>query len=199
MSATPTDRPLRADARRNREKVVEAAREAFAEGGLDAQIDDIARRAGVGVGTVYRHFPTKEALLHAVVAWKFAVLAAEARRVLDADGDPWAGLRHVLFHGGETHAADRALSQVWTALPNAVFEEAARETGLRPSIAELLARAQADGSVRADVRVDDVPMVMCAMSNVITAHEHGMAGTWRRFLALVLDGMRARDAAPLPD
>ncbi len=199
MSATPTDRPLRADARRNRAKVVAAAREAFAEGGLDAQMDDIARRAGVGVGTVYRHFPTKEALVHAMVAEKFAVLAEEARRVLAAGGDAWQGLRHVLFYGGETHAADRALAQVYSAMPSAWFEQAANDTGLRATMEELLARAQAARDVRADVTVDDVPMVMCALSNVVTAQEQGMPGSWQRFLTLVLDGMQACGASPLPD
>ena len=82
------DRPLRADARRNRERVIAAARAVFAEHGRDAQMDDVARRAGVGVGTVYRHFPTKEALLVALALDAFERVVAEARRALE-NPDPW--------------------------------------------------------------------------------------------------------------
>ncbi len=203
MSATPApapaERPQRADARRNRDKVVAAARDAFAEDGLDAQMDAIARRAGVGVGTVYRHFPTKDALVEAMVVLKFETLAVEARRVLaEEDGDPWEALRDLLFFGGETHAADRGLSQVRATLPNHRFEAAARETGLQEAMAELIARAKAAGVVRPDVTVHDIPMVMCAVGAVVEAHEQGMPGSWRRILTLVLDGMRVSTAPPLP-
>src|SRR3712207_5690378 len=104
MSAdTPTsspgtdERPLRADARRNREKIVEATRAAFASGGLETQMDDVAARAGVGVGTVYRHFPTKDALVRAVIVHRMTQLAALGRARLDAGGDPWEALRAWLW------------------------------------------------------------------------------------------------------
>jgi len=199
MCATPATRPLRADARRNREKIVVAAGDTFAEEGLDAQMEAIARRAGVGVGTLYRHFPTKDALVCALVEAKFAVLAEEARRILAAGGDPWLGLRHLLFHGGATHAADRSMAQVWAALPNRLFDDAARDSGLQAATATLLERAQAAGAVRPDATIEDIPMVMCALSGVVSAHEQGLPGSWRRFLALVLDGLQAVDAEPLPD
>ena len=82
-----TDRPLRADARRNHERILESARVVFAEAGPDAQIDDVARHAGVGVGTVYRHFPTKEALLAELVRQKFRLFADRAREALEHDGN----------------------------------------------------------------------------------------------------------------
>ena len=86
--AAPGERPLRADARRNREKVLTAARDVFSEHGRDAQMDDVARRAGVGVGTVYRHFPTKEALIEALMVAAFEAIAAQAEAALEIE-DPW--------------------------------------------------------------------------------------------------------------
>jgi AcrR family transcriptional regulator len=92
--ALPDDRPLRADARRNREKVLAAARAEFSEHGRDAQMDEVARRAGVGVGTVYRHFPTKEALIEALMVDSFQMIAAEARAALEIE-DPWEAFSKV--------------------------------------------------------------------------------------------------------
>src|SRR5690349_22608185 len=108
----PGDRPLRADARRNREKVLTAARKVFSEHGRDAQMDDVARRAGVGVGTVYRHFPTKEALIEALVVDSFQKIALRAEAALQAD-DAWDALASTLWAGAEILAADRALSEVF--------------------------------------------------------------------------------------
>src|SRR3954462_534801 len=90
------EKPLRADARRNREKVLAAARAVFADEGVDAQMDDVARRADVGVGTVYRHFPTKDALLHALSDELFDVIAAHTRTLLELD-DPWEAFQQTLW------------------------------------------------------------------------------------------------------
>src|SRR5919199_1126344 len=95
------ERPQRADARRNRERVVAAARAEFGERGRDAQMDDVARRAGVGVGTVYRHFPTKRALLEALMLAAFNSIAAEAERALKEIEDPWEAFATVVRHGAE--------------------------------------------------------------------------------------------------
>src|SRR5436190_23045316 len=103
-------RPLRADARRNRERVLTAAREVFAEQGRDAQMDDVARRAMVGVGTVYRHFPTKEALLEALAVDAFERIVVVAREILETIADPWEALTRTLWAGAEILAADRALA-----------------------------------------------------------------------------------------
>ena len=105
------DKPLRADARRNREKVLAAARAVFAEQGVDAQMDDVARRADVGVGTVYRHFPTKDALLNALTDELFDVIAAHAREMLELD-DPWEAFQRTMWFSGEKTAGDRAFAEI---------------------------------------------------------------------------------------
>src|SRR3954466_946340 len=102
-------RPLRADARRNRERVLCAARAVFAAQGHEAQMDDVARQAEVGVGTVYRHFPTKEALIEALALEAFGRVAAQAKAALELD-DPWEALTQTLWAGAEILAGDRALS-----------------------------------------------------------------------------------------
>src|SRR6185437_2303263 len=101
-----TDRPLRADARRNHERILESARIVFAQAGADAQIDDVARHAGVGVGTVYRHFPTKEALLAELVRQKFRLFADRARDALAADGEPFELIEALMRRNAETAASD---------------------------------------------------------------------------------------------
>ena len=190
MTATPVpERPLRADARRNRAKVIAAARDVFTETGLDAPMEEVARRAGVGVGTLYRHFPTKEALVLGTVQAKFERLAEDARRLLAEEPDPWQALRTLLLTGGERNVADRSMAQVWNALPPEVFTAAAVDSGLRTAAAELVARARTAGVVRADLTVEDIPLVMCGLAGICEA---GHGAGWRRYLELVLDGMRAR-------
>jgi len=193
----PGDRPLRADARRNREKVLAAARAVFAEHGRDAQMDDVARRAGVGVGTVYRHFPTKEALIEALMVAAFEAIAAEADAALEVE-DPWEAFSSVLWRGAEVMAGNRALSEVFASIPGAM--EAAMPTveGLTETMAKVIRRAQEAGTLRADVVVDDIPMVMCGIGSA-TKKEHRCEDAWRRHLAILLDGLRADSASgPLP-
>ena len=193
----PGDRPLRADARRNREKVLTAAREVFSEHGRDAQMDDVARRAGVGVGTVYRHFPTKEALIEALMVAAFEAIAEQAESALEVD-DPWEAFSSVLWRGAEIMAADRALSEVFASIPGAMESAMPTVEGLTDTVAKLIARAQAAGVLRADMIVDDVPMVMCGIGSA-TKKEHRCQGAWRRHLSIVLDGLRADSASgPLP-
>ena len=198
MNSTTTDKPLRADARRNRDKIVEAARAAFADRGLEAQMDDVAAQAGVGVGTVYRHFPTKDALVRAVIVHKMTGLAALGRRHLESDEEPWEAFRTWLWECGETHVNDRALSQVLSTQPSSAFRQAAsEETDLVEVSSEMIARAQAAGAVRPDARGDDVGLIMCGLAAVL---ESGWGDNgWRRYLSLVEQGLRAVDGEPLPD
>src|ERR671910_2175082 len=106
----PAAKPLRADARRNRERILKAARAVFGDHGIDAQIDDVAKRAKVGVGTVYRHFPTKEALLDALVRERFEEIAGYAREALERD-DAWDGFCELIWRAAERNAADLAFCE----------------------------------------------------------------------------------------
>jgi AcrR family transcriptional regulator len=193
----PGERPLRADARRNREKVLEAARAVFSEQGRDAQMDDVARAAGVGVGTVYRHFPTKEALIEALMVSAFEAIAEAAEAALEVE-DPWEAFTSVLWQGAETMAGDRALSEVFASIPGATEAVMPTVEGLTETMSELIRRAQAAGALREDLIVDDIPMVMCGIGSA-TKKEHRCADAWRRHLSIVLDGMRtASSSGPLP-
>ena len=185
---TPTaaERKLRSDARRNRERILEAARATFSAQGVDAQMDEIARRAGVGVGTVYRHFPTKEALLGELVAQKFRRFTDHARAALEAE-DPWEGFAGMLRANAELVARDAALQ-------NALMHTAAirRHAGeerrtLEDLVARIVQRAQEAGELRPDFTIDDIPMLMCGVSSTMGEHFD-----WRRHLELVLDGLRVR-------
>jgi AcrR family transcriptional regulator len=196
--ATASEMPLRADARRNREKVMAAARTAFAEHGSDAQMDDVARRAAVGVGTVYRHFPTKEALLEALAVDAFERIVAITRENLATVADPWEALTRTLWAGAEILAADRALSEVMSEIPGPVPIGLQTQRELNQSMTELLGRAQAAGALRPDVVLDDIPMLMCGIG-AATRKSHACSNSWRRHMALVIDGLRAASASgPLP-
>jgi AcrR family transcriptional regulator len=192
------DRPLRADARRNRERVLQAARAVFGEQGREAQMDDVARRAAVGVGTVYRHFPTKEALLEALAVDAFERITALTRENLETVADPWEALTRTLWSGAEILAADRALSEVMSEIPGPVPIGLDMQRELNEAMAELLRRAQEAGVLRPDVILDDIPMVMCGIG-AATRKSHQCAGSWRRHMAIVVDGLRAASASgPLP-
>ncbi len=188
--AIAEDRPLRADARRNRQAIVKAARVVFARDGRQAQMDDIARRAKVGVGTVYRHFPTKEALLGALAEDRFEQLAGLAQDALAVE-DPWAAFEGFMRQAAALQASDRALSQILAEQPDLMRNAACERGGLLSAVEQLVARAHAAGVLRADATARDVPMVMCALSR--------LDASWERMLGLVLDGLRAHGCARLPD
>jgi AcrR family transcriptional regulator len=186
------DKPLRADARRNREKVLEAARAVFADQGVDAQMDDVARRADVGVGTVYRHFPTKDALLNALTDELFSVVAAHARELLALD-DPWEAFTQALWFGGEKTAGDRAFSEILAAARPEPRTCPGKED-LTITVGELMRRCIAAGRMRPDAMVEDIPLLMCGVGSA-SAMEHPRPDAWRRHLGIVLDGLRAEGAS----
>lgn len=153
-------KPLRADAQRNRARVLEVACEVFAAGGLAVPIDEIARRAGVGPGTVYRHFPTKEALFAAIAHDRMAQLTRRAAQLTHAD-EPAEAILTFLSEMVESGATDRGLAEVLAGvgLPDAsIIAEAEQE--LRDAVATLLTRAKKVGAVRPDITVDDVKTLM---------------------------------------
>jgi AcrR family transcriptional regulator len=197
--ATTTAKPagLRADARRNREAVLAAARERLAKDGLDGPIEDIARTAGVGVGTVYRHFPSKDDLIGALVRDRFERLAERTSEALEED-DPWEAFCGVIRFAADLQMHDRALSQFLAQHPELGYHEAV-ETGLTELTAELIGRAQRTGGMREDAVVEDVPTLICGLG-AVTA---GAAGTmpelnWERYVEIMLDGLRAPGINELP-
>jgi AcrR family transcriptional regulator len=183
-----TGRPLRADARRNRELILQAARDSFAAEGIGVPLEEIARRAGVGPGTVHRHFPTKEALFEAVVVEHLEQLTRDARTALQADE---AGSAFFAFLARMTSEADAkqdladALAGAGASLGSATLQVAA---DLREIFAALLARAQRAGVVRTDVNAADVHAIVLA---ALTARRQ-RADTARpdRLAALVFDCLR---------
>jgi AcrR family transcriptional regulator len=190
---TITERPLRADARRNRERIIAAARELFAEQGRDAQMDDLAARAGVGVGTVYRHFPTKEAVLAELLRQRFATFNENAAAALESDAEPFEAFAGLLRANAGLMAGDAATRHALMEAGESVWCAAAAERDeLMRRGDELIARAQRAGTMRPDFSVGDVPMLMCAVSS--TMGNAGGGFDWRRHLELVLDGLRAAQA-----
>jgi AcrR family transcriptional regulator len=186
MTTAPTAaiaKPLRADARRNRERILKAARREFADQGVHSQIDDVAKRAKVGVGTVYRHFPTKEALLDALVREHFEEIAGFAREALERD-DAWEGFCEVMWRAAEYNAKDLGFCEsIASSDKSSIIEE----VGLLASTRELIARAQAQGRMRPDATEQDVSIMMIGASAVMRLYP----AAWRRYIALVLDGLRA--------
>ncbi len=196
MPGADRTKPLRADARRNRASVLDAARAAFADAGLDAQMDDVAARSGLGVGTVYRHFPTKDALVEALVEERFLELERIAAEQL-AEEDPWEAFSGFVWGAAELQATDRALTEIVAARPGVMAEIGQRHVTLEQSITELIDRAQAAGALRADVTFRDVPMLMCGVGRVILQTDG--EDRWRRFVAIVLDGLSTgAHTTPLP-
>lgn len=182
IAAPPGIKPLRADAQRNHARIVLAARDAFRESGVDVQMDDIARRAEVGVGTLYRHFPTKEALIAELGRHKMQERIGELDRALDS-GDPWAALVTVMQNAGRAMSQDAGLREVFgvagtVGCPGEVAD-------CRTLQAELLRRLQAAGQVRSDLTVDDIQAMMCGLAAAI----HG-GGNWRLHVDMMLAGMR---------
>lgn len=204
ISTAPTplaDVKQRADARRNRRRVLDAARVRFAEHGLDAQIDEIAEAAGVGVGTVYRHFPTKEHLVEALVEARFERIRERGDLALkEAAHDPWEAFCGFMRFSVELQANDRALSQVMASRPE-VMGAYAESSGVFQLSGKLLTLAQQSGDLRQDAVVEDVPMIICGLGHVTQAARAGETApgmSWERFLAIVLEGLRAPGSSPLP-
>ena len=191
------EQPRRSDARRNRQAVLEAAEVELATNGLKTPIEAIAKRAGVGVGTVCRHFPTKQALVEAVLVSMYAELLAGAEAALE---HPDAGAGFLQFFDSVTafQARHRALAeQMATDVVLPASEESLRPA-LHATISEIVTRAQAAGAVRADIGPADVAMLLSGVAHA-TATVDALAPTLReRYLHIILDGLRPGAATPLP-
>ena len=163
----------------------------FAEYGSDAQMDDVARRAGVGVGTVYRHYPTKEALLVELVREKFRIFTAEARDALERDGEPFQVLTELMRSNAEALARDAGTQQVLAGAGEHIWTQAAAaQTELLELTSQLIDRARRAGTIRADATATDIGMLMCGLSATMAHPAPGF--DWRRHLDLVVDMLRPR-------
>lgn len=190
-------RPLRRDARHNREKLLAAARQVFAEHGMDAPLEQVARRAGVAIGTLYRHFPTRTEFLQAIFTEKLRTWLEAAERAAEMD-DVWEGFRHYLETMCLLQADDRGFNDLASIrLPTSpsLNEAHSRIAQLSTRIVE---RAQQQGALRPDVTPEDLAFVVWSHSRITHATRGIAPEAWRRHLYLLLDGFRAAHAHPLP-
>jgi AcrR family transcriptional regulator len=197
-SAAQPRRPLRSDARRNRELLLAAARELFARRGVDVAMADIARHAGVSNGTLYNRFPTRQDLIEAVFIDRLEKMADLAEQALAGD-DPWHGFTAYLTGVCELQAADRGFNEVAArGLADSLVAQRLQKAA-QAAITELLGRAKRAGSLRDDVTIEDLAFVIWGISRTVEMTADLAPRLWRRHLALLLDGFRATAAHPLPE
>jgi AcrR family transcriptional regulator len=196
--ATP-DTPLRADARRNRDQILAAAREIFAERGVDVAMEEIARRASVGVGTLYRRFADREALIRAVFSETLQVVAEETRAALVEERTAWAALMRIMRQSAWVHVS----VQVKSSLVRSVVQTDPEALRLREELLEMIGqtvvRAQDEGTLRRDVGVGDIAMLFLSVvhqPHAVTPETAGFAPG--RVLAVMMDGLRAPASGELP-
>jgi AcrR family transcriptional regulator len=196
MGTAPA-KPLRADAERNRLHILEAAAAAFADGGLDVPVAEIARRAGVGPGTLFRRFPTKDDLVIAIVEQRIEDICALVDAALE-NPDPWAGFVECMEAAVTMQVRDRGVLE---AVGERFFGDPrmrALKAKVNPKVAALLARAQAAGVVRDDIEHQDIPVLIQAAARAGCVMPTCDAELSRRYLAIMLDGLRPAAATPLP-
>src|SRR4051794_30959513 len=194
-----TEQPLRKDAERNRERILEAARELFAERGLGVTLNDVAHHAGVGVGTVYRRFPDKELLIDTL----FQEQLDEWARIYEEglhDPDPWHAVVSTHERALELWAHNRGLKDIPLGAPHASGRATQQRAQLRPLAAKLIERAQAAGEIRADATTQDYGVVLMMVGAVMDAAEDLSPDLWRRYLRIALQGLRPEGTPldPLP-
>lgn len=188
---------MRVDARQNRERIVASARETFAADGLDVSMTEIARRAGVGVATLYRRFPTKEELVREVFAEQLEACTSEVSRAAE-DPDAWRGFCRVVEKLCEMQARDRGFSAAFlTAFPDTVPVDELR-TRAEEAFAGLVARAKATGRLRPDFTLDDLTLVLMANNGLVTESVDATVAASRRLVAYFLQSFQARDPLPPP-
>jgi AcrR family transcriptional regulator len=190
-------RPLRADAARNRARLLAAAKAVFAERGLDATMDEVARRAGVGVGTAYRRFRNRDDLIAALFEERLQEFMAALDDAL-ADTDAWRGLSGFLERSMEMQAEDRGFKELLLQSVDGRERISRFRAHIRPLVTELVRRAHDAGELRADVVADDVLLVSLMTGAVVDFTFAVDPQLWRRALGLLLDGLRAEGASPLP-
>jgi len=191
-------RRLRADAARNRAAIVAVARDVFAEQGLEAPLEAIAARAGVGIATLYRRFPAREKLVAAALTEKVAEYAEAAEQALAA-ADPWDGFAGFVQRICELQAGDRGLSDLlcMTLSADEQVEQLRRTANDR--VITLIERAKAGGALREDFAGEDLVLLMIGTAAVMHVTQADAPGAWRRFVALALDAFRCQASPGLPE
>jgi AcrR family transcriptional regulator len=191
------ERPLRRDAARNRERILRAAREVFGRRGLGVTLDDVARHAGVGVGTVYRRFPTKEALVRAVFEQDLAMRQESAAQAL-AHPDPWQGLVDFLMTMTADLAENRGLHEVIMLGSHSSEPFETARGGMLPYLEALIHRAQDSGQLRPEVTASDIPVIQQMLIAAAQFTQGRRPDIWRRYIEILLNGLRQRpDDLPL--
>jgi len=191
ITAERQSRPLRADALRNRAKILQAAAEVFAERGLEVTLDDIAHHAGVGVGTVYRRFADREALVEALFDDRMKVMLQRLRDALE-DPDPWHGLLGFVESTCALLASDRGMRQVMLSSAYGQGEVAQCRDAFGILGADLVARVKDTGVLRPDFEVTDILVLFLLVGTVADFAGEVAPGLWRRYFDIMVDGMRAQ-------
>jgi AcrR family transcriptional regulator len=191
------DKPLRIDAERNRKRILAAASEVFAERGLCVSLDDIADAAGVGVGTVYRRFPDKDALIEALFEEKIHAIEELARRALEVE-DQWEAFSGFMRAVCRMQAEDRGLKEALLSADRGRERLSAARDTIAPVAEQLLKRAQKAGAVRADLGRFDVPMMQFAVGFVAEKTRDVSPAYWERLMTVMLDGVRAERSGVTP-
>ena len=191
--AAPSERPLRRDAERNRQRILDAARVVFADRGLSGSHDDIAREAGVGVGTVYRRFPDKEQLIDALFEARIQEIA-DVARAATAHPDPWEALVGFLMRTQELQSQDRGLKELVLGGSRGAERALAARSLIAPLAAQILQRAKDAGAVRSDFELTDLPMIQLAIGTIAESSRDVATDVWRRMMTVVIDGLRAECA-----
>lgn len=190
-------RTLRKDAQRNRDLLVAAARRRYAARGLDVPLEDIAKEAGVSIGTLYNRFPTRGELVEAALAGKVAN-AVELAEKASTMADPWEGFAWFIEHCCELQAADRAYNELCArALPDTPEIDRLKARG-HELVLRIVGNAKESGQLRADFEEGDFAFVVWSTTTIINATAATAPDAWRRHLAFLLDGLRAGAAHPLP-
>lgn len=195
-STAPPCKPLRADAERNRQLIIEVAGQVFAEKGLDAGFDEIAKRAGVGAGTVYRRFPQREQLIEALLVHSLSRVHALAEQALSVE-DAWLGLSTFLRDASRLQMNDQGLKEMLkTTGPWARCAPSAKAQ-LIPLLIQLLERAKEQGRIRSDIEITDLGILMSMVSSTADPDHPEL---WERYLTVVLDGLQPSrtGVTPLP-
>jgi AcrR family transcriptional regulator len=184
-----TERPLRRDAERNRQRILAAAANVFTERGLDATLDDVARAAGVGIGTVYRRFPDKDSLVSELFRDRIDTLATAAEEACTAP-DPWQGLVAYLEFATAAMAGNLGLRQLMMFAAYDRDRVCYVRDRMRPVITRLVERAQASGDLRQDFEAADVKMIAFMLASIAEYAASVTPEVWRRYLAMLVDGLR---------